>query len=834
MIHPMLIIKKTYGGPWWRRALVWLATCVLMIVLLFVAVDVNLLWLFGKSPGFDDIKKPQVNEASLVYSADSVLIGRYYDENRTPAKYADLSDTLINTLIDTEDERYYKHHGVDIVGIFAAAKDIVGGHPRGASTISQQLAKNLFRTRTNYSTGVLGRIPGVKLAIIKIKEMIVAMKLEMTFTKEEILTMYLNTVDFGSHSFGINTAARTYFHCTPADLTVEQCATLVALLKATNTYNPRRHPEQALERRNLVLGNLYAHNHLIVNGKLATRKQFDSICATNLLPATEEVAEEKGDESTTAPYFRQALVEYISTLCRMGLVEGYDEDNVIDINTAGLHIYTTLDTRIQTYAEEAVQEQMEIIQQRFNEHWAGTNPWRDERYQEVPNFIEDIAKRSPHYKALCRKYKDERIIDSLMNVKHPVTVFSYKNGHDTLMLSTMDSIRYMVKFMHTSMVAIEPDTRHVKAWVGDIDWDSWQYDKVLAMRQPGSTFKLFVYTEAMNQGLTPVTMRCDEWHSYPDTVDNKPVAWCPHNANGYVSNLIVPLKSAFAQSINTVAVSVGYEVGAHNVAKTAYAMGIESKLREVPSISLGSSDVNLLELTNAYATAMNDGIVSMPILVTEIVDRDGNVIFKAPSDKENKTRKQAIPYKSAFYMQQMLHGCMNEMGGTTTALWRYIPRVASYADFGGKTGTSNNHCDAWFVGTTPKLVAGVWVGGEYRCIHFRTGELGQGSRTALPIFGLFANKVFSDERFAKYRVHYPTEPKEEIPVNTYRGISVYAGLPLDSLQGDSLQTTEMLQVGEGGQQTIGGEQKDGGVQNNVGGQTGEEETRESIRTESNP
>ena len=765
-----------------RRFLTYIFYIILAIVIYIIAVDINFLWLFGRSPGYDDIRRPQLNEASLIFSADSVLIGRYYDENRIPVRLSDLSDTLINTLIDTEDERFYSHRGIDFLGIFSALKDAVMGNPRGGSTITQQLAKNMFRTRSAYSNGLLGRIPGIKILIIKTKEMILARKLEQKFNKHEILVMYLNTVDFGSHAFGINTAAQTYFGCLPSQLTTEQCATLVGLLKATNTFNPYRNPANALERRNLVLQNLYDHGHMLVHGLPATPHQLDSLKATPLLSDVATSTNQVNDATSTS-YFRQALRDNIADLCRLGLIDGYDEDNIIDINTAGLKIYTTIDTRMQRMAQEAVDEQMDIIQKRFEEHWRYANPWRDEHGVEIPNFIENLAKRSSYYRSLSRKYTDPRIIDSLMNVPHKVRLYGLP---DTAFVSTMDSIRHMIRIMHCGFVAIEPGTRHIKAWVGDMDWNFWQYDKVLAQRQPGSTFKLFVYAEAMNQGLTPVDTRLDAWHAYNDTIDNKPKIWAPNNANGYFSDLYLPLKSAFAQSINSVAVSLGYELTPKKIVETAHAMGIETPLDCVPSIALGSSDVNLLELTNSYATVIADGMAAQPVFITKIEDFDGNVIYEAPTDSSNPTLHKALPYRSAFYMQQLLRGGMTEPGGTTAALWQYIHPVAPLCDFGGKTGTSNNHSDAWFVGVSPALVGGAWVGGEQRCIHFRTGELGQGSRTALPIFGRFMNKLLQDERFAHYRQHFDEKPKEDIPVNTYRGPSVYAGPPADSTDVDSL------------------------------------------------
>lgn len=757
-------VRKIYSGPWYKKVAVWTLTVIVSVVLLLGAVDINFLYLFGRSPGFNDIKNPVSNAASEVYSTDGVLMGRFFNENRTPVTYSDLPKHLIHTLIDTEDERFYSHHGVDIQGLFAAVKDMMGGHARGASTITQQLAKNLFRVRTQYSTGLLGKIPGVKILVMKAKEWIVAVKLEMVFSKEDILTMYFNTVDFGSNSYGIKTASRTYFGKDPKDLSYEEAATLVGLLKATSTYNPKRNPQNSTARRNVVLTNLFNHGHLIINGKTATYHQLDSVKAIPMKVSQKAPA---SSYDGPAPYFRQALADVVDALCDQGLVEGCDSQHHLDLYADGLKIYTTLDTRMQQYAEAAAKKQMQLIQRNFYSHWGKTNPWQDEKHQEIPNFIEDLAKKTEMYKYYHKKFSNQP--DSVLfylNKPHKVKLFSYDGPKEDTM-STMDSIRYMVRFMHCGFVAMEPQNGAVRAWVGDVDFDSWKYDKVLAMRQPGSTFKLFVYTEAMNQGLTPCDTRVDEWKQYPDTIHGEPTVWTPTNANGYFTGAEVPLKSAFAQSINSIAVKLGYEVGIHNVANTAHLMGIKSPLHETPALSLGASDVNLLELVNSYATVVNDGKAHAPRMIEKIVDRNGNIIYEAQNQSV-----EAIPYRSAYLMQQLLRSGMTERGGTTAALWSYIHPVANMTEFGGKTGTSNNHSDAWFVGVTPGLVVGAWVGGEYRSIHFRTGALGQGSRTALPICGYFLNDVLKDDRFAAYRIKF-APPKEGLDPSAWNCAGYY-------------------------------------------------------------
>lgn len=743
--------KSLYKGrPWYIKTISALMSFIVAFILYLVAVDINFLWLFGKSPDMATIKNPITNQATEIYSADSVMIGKFFSENRTPVEYEDVNPVFWKALVDTEDERFYKHFGIDIQGVFAAIKDFaLHNDARGASTITQQLAKNMFRVRTQYSTGVLGKIPGLKILIMKSKEWITAVKIEQLFTKKEILTMYANTVDFGSNAFGIKTACKTYFGNTPAELTTEQAAVLVGMLKATTYYNPRLNPDNSLRRRNTVMNNMVVHGDL-------TSAQYDSL---KNLPITLNYSVESTYDGQ-ATYFREAIANYLRDWCK---------ENGYDLYNSGLKIYTTIDTKMQKYAEEAARKQMKVVQRNFDNHWGNTNPWQDENHNEIPNFIEDIAKKQPVYKYLSEKYADEPdSISYWLNKPHTVKLFDYDKGTIEKEMSTLDSIRYMERFMHCGFVAMEPNTGYVKAWVGDIDFDTWKYDKVTAMRQPGSTFKLFVYAEAMNQGLTPCDKRRDEYFSMRvyDKFKKKEVTWAPTNANGYFTGDSMPLKAAFAQSINSVAVKLGQEVGIDNIVNTAHAMGIKSPLDNTPSLALGSSDVNLLELVNAYSTVVNDGKAHDPVLVTRILDRDGNEIYVAPSEQ-----RQAIPYKSAFLMQQLLLGGLREPGGTSMSLWRYV-RAYNDTEFGGKTGTSNNHSDAWFVGVSPKIVVGAWVGGEYRSIHFRTGALGQGSRTALPICGNFLESLLGDPAFKRYHGKF-AKPTDEIEYEMYNCSSYY-------------------------------------------------------------
>ena len=773
--------KNLYQGKaWYTKALIGFVSFIVAFFLYLGAVDINFLWLFGKSPGyFSGILDPQTSQASEIYSADGVLIGKYFNENRTPVKYEEVNPAFFKALIDTEDERFYKHFGIDPIGLFGAAKDALLHHDgRGASTITQQLAKNMFRVRSQYSTGLLGHIPGVRMLIIKSKEWIIATKLETVYSKKEILTMYANTVDFGSNAYGIKTGASTYFNTTPKQLTTEQCAVLVGMLKATSYYNPRTNPENSLNRRNQVLNNMFSHGDL-------TMEQCDSLKS---IPIKLNLHIEENYDGI-AQYFRNAVADYLKPWC---------DENGYDLYSDGLKIYTTLDSRMQKYAEEAAIKQMKQVQRNFENHWGPWNKrdcWIDENGQVIPGFIENIAHRLPTYKMLQARYAGQPdSIEYYMNKPHKVKVFDYEKGYKEMELSTMDSIRYMVHFMHCAFVAMEPQSGAVKAWVGDVDFNTWKYDKVKAMRQPGSTFKLFVYTEAMNQGLTPCDKRRDEYISMQvyDKIQKKEVTWTPTNANGSFSGDSIPLKGAFAKSINSIAVRLGQEVGIKSIIETAQKMGIQSPLDDTPSLALGSSDVNLLELADAYSTIANDGKHHEAVLVTRIVDSKGKEVYVAPDESE-----QAVPYKSAFLMQQMLMGGLREPGGTSQSLNGYVGDFRD-CDWGGKTGTSNNHSDAWFMGVSPNLVVGAWVGGEYRSIHFRTGALGQGSRTALPICGYFLNALLKDPKFKKYRAKFKDSQDPDITKDMYECASYVQPVKHQSYADSTEVINENIELDEDG------------------------------------
>ena len=763
--------KSLYSGrPWYVKTLSAVGTVMVTFLLYLLAVDINFLWLFGSSPSTDQVMHPDTVEASIIYSADGVVIGKYFDENRTPVPYDSITPAFFDVLIDTEDERFYSHHGIDYQGLGAAIKDMVlRGRPRGASTITQQLVKNMFRMRSGkeYTTGLLGYIPGMKIIIAKSKEWILATKIEWFFDKKAILEMYANTVDFGSNAFGIKTAAKTYFNTTPSRLNVQQCATLVGLLKATTAYNPRINPKNSLARRNVVLDNLCNAGHI-------SREACDSV---KRLPIELDFSVESPLDGQ-ALYFRQAVADELQAWCRES---GYN------LWRDGLKIHTTLDTRMQRMAEQAVVSHMKTLQQRFWQHWGHEDCWVNERGEVIEGFVEDKARNTDTYRRLLARYPTNLdSVDYYMNQPHRVHLFDYDTDTLTAEMSSMDSIRYMLHFLHAGFLAVEPATGHVKAWVGDVDYKTWKYDKVKAMHQPGSTFKLMVYAAALEKGLTPCTRRRDQML---DTVlpepDGQLKHWRPMNANGRFSGAEMTLRQAFAQSVNSVAVRVGLDVGIDNVANTATAMGISGPLDKKPALCLGASDVNLVDLVKAYCTVANDGDRREPVLVSSIEDRDGNIIYTA--EQHSLPPQRAIEYRTAFLLQQMLMATRTDAGGTGAALNAYINGTMLDTDIGGKTGTSNRNADAWFVGVTPNLVCGVWVGGEYRQIHFRNGALGQGSRAALPIVGNFLRSLLCDPDFKRYHARFGS-PKQYINPDDYRdcGTIEVDTIPVDSLPVDSL------------------------------------------------
>ncbi|TKC10248.1 penicillin-binding protein [Pedobacter polaris] len=704
------------------------------IVIFFCALQVNFLWLFGYSPSYADIKKPAQRVGSELYTADSVLIGRYFKENRTPVDFNQISPSIIHALVATEDVRFYNHWGIDAQ---AVGRAIVGmGKDGGASTITQQLAKNLYRTRYSKSSGLIKHVPLVRTLVSKFKEWMTAMKLESNYEKNDIITMYLNTVSFGNNAYGIKTAARIYFDKEAKDLQVNEAALLVGMLKGTNLYNPTKNPAGALNRRNIVLNQMNKYNYL----------SKDSLTLLSKLPIQLKEGKMR-DASSGDSYLRAAVDKYLEEWCK---------ENNYDLYEDGLKIYTTIDSKLQGYAEESVKDQMRIIQRRFYNVWGNEDPWEDSERKKV-DYPDRAKKNLPIYAMLQKKFNNNTdSIDAYFNKKKKMKIFSYKGDRDTL-FSTMDSIRYYGKIMNAGMMTMEPKSGKIKVWVGGIDHKFFKYDHVnQAKRQAGSTFKPFAYLAALESGMSP----CDTFVDKPVKIayqnKGKTEYWEPKNADWSNSYQEMSLRWAMAKSVNTITAQVTEKVGSDNVVKWAHECGIESNLESVPSVSLGPNDVTVFEMVKAYSTFLNEGVKTDPILVEKITDQNDNLI----EEFKPKT-KRVLTEEIAWLMLYMFRGGMEEPGGTSQALWEW-DLFNKNNQIGGKTGTSSDYVDAWYMGITKDLVTGVWVGCDERTAHFRNGETGEGSRTALPIFAKFMEKVYHDPTSG---YTYGPFPKAKVEIN---------------------------------------------------------------------
>ncbi|MEZ0611289.1 penicillin-binding protein 1A [Fibrella sp. WM1] len=695
-------------------------------------LQTNFLWLTGALPDPEDLRNPKLNQASEIYSLDGQLIAKFYAENRTPIEYTDIPKHLIEALIATEDARFYDHGGIDPRAIGRVVFSF--GREGGGSTITQQLARNLFKTRRRDSDGFLNRIPVLRKVIYKSKEWLMAIRLENNFTKQEILTYYLNTVDFGSNSFGLKTAAKTFFNKAPDSLNVQEGAVLVGLQKATTSYNPLKNPKKSLTRRNVVIGQMAKYGYL-------TRAEADSISD---LPLKTDYTPEN-PYAGPASYLKNAVVDFVT---EWGNRNGYN------LYTDGLKIHTTIDSKMQQYAEEAVKEKMKKLQRTFDNHWRGRSPWTDEDGNELPGFIDSVARRTQRYKGLVKRfqiYPDS--IDYYMKVKkQKMKVFDWNGSHWTEM-TPYDSIAYYKRFLQAGMVAMDPHTGYIRAWVGGLDYDYFKYDHVKqGKRQPGSTFKPFVYATAIDDtafNMTPCDRIRDKPFRKPYRENGEEKVWEPKNSTGGFTYSNMTLRRALARSVNSITAQLTDMVGPERVAEYAHKLGITSKLAAVPSIGLGSNDVSLYELVSAYCSFVNEGQYTKPMLVQRIEDRNGTEIesFKAE-------RRPAISPESAYLMLYMLQGGLQEPGGTSQNLWSFDLFKHNH-QMGGKTGTTSNNSDGWFVGVSDKLVVGAWVGGDDRSIHFRSTDLGEGAKTALPLVGGFLEKVYADPKFRNLQGPFP-------------------------------------------------------------------------------
>lgn len=693
-------------------------------VLFVVSVNANFLGLFGEMPEFESLENPDSELASELYSADGILLGKYFRENRTPVTYNELSPNLINALISTEDVRFEDHSGIDpraLARVFVKSIILMQKNAGGGSTLSQQTAKNLFKTRTGDSQGLLSKIPVLRMIIIKTKEWIVATKLESAYTKDEILTMYLNTSDFGSNSFGVKTASKTFFNKDTRDLNVQESATLVGLLKAPSYYSPVYNTENSTRRRNTVLAQMK-------NGDFISQAQFDSIAS---IPMELEYQVESHNEGL-ATYFREAVKADLIKWTKENL---QPDGSNYDLFGDGLKIFTTIDSRLQKYAEEAVQEHMSELQKKFEAEMGDRDPWIDSRHRVIPEFIENAVKRTEAYRNLKSRYGDNKdSIDFQLNVKKKMKVFSYEGNIDTLM-STMDSMRYYKKFLQTGFVSMDPHSGHIKAWVGGTNHSHFKYDHVKqGKRQPGSTFKPFVYAAAIENGYGPCYTVIDQ--PVEINIPNQPT-WRPQNADGKFTHERMTIRSAMSQSVNSITAYMMKKLSPAVVVETAHRIGITSELEAVPALALGTVDVSIMEMVGAFSTFVNKGEHITPIYIDRIEDKNGNVLHQFIPRK-----RTAMSEEHAYIMVYMLRGGTEEEGGTSQGLPWSIRDQGN--EIGGKTGTTQNASDGWYMGITKDLVSGVWVGGDDRAIHFRSWINGQGSRTARPIWSKYMSKVYED------------------------------------------------------------------------------------------
>ncbi|WP_410510771.1 penicillin-binding protein 1A [Parapedobacter sp. SGR-10] len=750
-----------------NKFLRYLLLLIYSVVLFTCAVQLNFLGLFGYSPTKRDIVMPTLNVASEVYTADSVLIGRYFEEDRDPVPYDSISSHIREALIATEDVRFYEHSGVDLMGLISGAVSTIKGDPRGASTITQQLAKNLYRTRYSHSQGYLSRIPGIRILVTKYKEWMTAFKLESKYSKNEIITMYLNTVSFSNNAYGIKSASLRYFNKMPSALDVNESALLIGMLKGTTIYNPIRNPKNAFQRRNVVLGQMQKAGYL--------SKEEMAAFATDSLKLNLDY---QGTKDASDSYLRTAVERWL---------DKWSQDNEIDIYKSGLKIYTTIDSRMQKIAEEVVARKMEDLQRRLKNTWGSEEPWRDKEGKVIPDFLENHVRKLPVYPVLMKKYNGvEDSVFAELRVKKEMEVFTW-DGMEKVNYSTMDSLKHYLMMLNTGMMAMDPYNGEIKVWIGGINHHYYKFDHVnQAKRQAGSTFKPFAYLAALESGMSP----CDKYVDKPVRIEfvNKKgehEVWEPKNADWTFSYREMSLRWAMARSLNSVTAQITEAIGWDKVVDAAYKCGIDSKLESVPSVGLGSNDVSVFEMVKAYGTFMNQGKRIEPILVSKILDMEGNVLAEFKAEE-----KQVVDPENAWLMTYMLRGTVEEPGGTSQALWEW-DLFKGGNEIGGKTGTSSDYVDGWYIGLTKDLVAGVWVGCDEQSIHFKNSATGEGSKTALPIYALFMEELYKHPElgvtFGKFpestveiRKNYKCpSPRIEVQPDT---TNVMDGIRLDSLR----------------------------------------------------
>lgn len=712
--------------PWFRKVvrIVWiLFFCWLFGVPLYIyTVSIDLFGMYGGLPDLKAIENPENDFSSEVLSADGVSLGRYFVFNRAQVRYEDLSPALVKTLIISEDHRFYEHSGMDFWAYLRVAKGMLMLNPEGGgSTLTQQVAKNLFTQNKELDLNgwivkdfLKGDYP--RRAIEKTKEWIISVHLERNFTKEEIITLYFNTVRFGDVG-GIQVAAKTFFNKKANELNIQETAVLIGMLQANSAFNPKINYDRSLNKRNEVLGKLLTH------GFLKSKKALDSLCA---LPIELHYRVQNQNQGL-ATYFRSAIRPELSAWAR---------ERGLDLNTAGLKIYTTLDSRMQQYAEDAVAENMRRLQKEFLSKWGGRNPWIDDNRNEIPGFLESRIQQTDVYRELTKRYGEKSdSLNILLNAKKRMRVFTWRGDRDTL-FSYMDSLNYYKKMLNAGFMSMDAHTGEIRAWVGGINHRYFKYDHVRqGKRQPGSTFKTFVYGAAIDAGFSP----CDVRQDISPRIPVPGGEWMVENSGGgYGSGQSMTLREAMAKSVNSITAQVMMAVTPANVVEFARSAGIKSKLDAVPALCLGVSDVSLYELVGAYGSFVNEGIYTEPRYITRIEDKNGNVLFSAIPKS-----RQAMSEETAYKIIYMLRGGVEIEGGTSGG----IPAdLKEDNEIGGKTGTTDNASDGWYMGVTKDLVSGAWVGGDERSIHFYNWTDGSGAKTARPIFTTFLQKVYADKR----------------------------------------------------------------------------------------
>lgn len=687
-----------------------------LILLGFLFIFCVGIGLFGKLPTFRDLENPKSNLASEVISDDGVVLGTYFVQNRSKVTYDQLSPNLIQALISTEDKRFYRHSGIDYRRTFTIIFYNLIGNRQGASTITQQLALNLFSEGRARSTG--------KRIIQKFQEWITAVRLERNYTKEEIITMYFNTVDFGAYNtFGIKSAARTYFNTTPDKLDIPQAAILVGMLKGPGMYSPVRYPQRSIRRRNVVIESMRKAGFVSREESLALQKE----------PLVLDMRISNYGDGL-APYFRAVMKREIQReFSELSITKA--DGTPWDLDRDGLRIYTTINSKMQLYAEEAQKEWMKTVQASFDRQWRSRDPFQGEKAK----LLETGMKRSDRYRMLKQAGQSEAEIKKDFDTPIPMTIFTWDGDKDTVM-TPMDSIRYNKLILRNSFMSMEPHTGYVRAWVGGINFEHYKYDQVkMGTRQVGSTAKPFTYAVAIDNGYSP----CFKVPNVPLTVGSGPYAWSPRGDNSAGSP--ITLRTALANSQNYATAYMINEVGARPVSALTQRMGITSDVPEYPSIALGAYEASIYDMVGAYSAFVNHGVWIEPTYILRIEDKNGMPIY----EKAPRVTK-VLNSETAYIMVDMLKSVVaNGSGGRIR--WRYNLTNP----IGGKTGTTNDNADAWFIGVTPELVSGVWTGAEDRGISFASMAEGQGAQAALPVFALYMQKVYADTTLNYSKEDFP-------------------------------------------------------------------------------